>query len=127
MNNADLYCGHLEQITTAGTNTTLTTKQCRRRVIYLNSGASGGFTITLPATTAILSQFGPTILTDGTFGFVQSIVNNNVGQTGTLTAGDASTTLTGTMTIATNTCRDFFILVTGATTLTYFNLGSASL
>lgn len=127
MNNANAYCGHLEQITTAGTNTTLTGKQCRRRVLYLNSGASGGFTITLPSTAAILSALGPTIFYDNTYGQPFVIVNNGVGQTGTLTAGDASTTITGTATIATNTARTFFLMVTAASTITYFNCGSMSL
>jgi len=126
-NNADLWCNHIEQITTAGTNSTLTAAQSRRSIIYLNSGASGGFTITLPATSAILSAFGGTVFTDGTFAKPLWIVNNNVGQTGTLTAGDASTTITGTATIATNTCRMFVVQVATASTLTYFNCGSMSL
>lgn len=130
LNNTNLYCGHLENITTAGTNTTLTGVQCRRRVLRLTSGASGGFTITLPTTANILAAFdstGQTLIKDGTFGFMFSILNDNVGQTGTLTAGDASTTITGTATIATNTRRDYFVMVTAATTLTYFNIGSAAI
>jgi hypothetical protein len=127
MANTNVALNHLEQITTAGTNTTLTATQCRRLVLYLNSGASAGFTITLPSTSAILAAFGPTIITDGTQGFLRLIVNNGVGQIGTLTAGDASTTLTGTMTIATNTARLFMCMITAPTTLTYFNCGSMSL
>ena len=125
--NVNTRDGHLEQITTAGTNSTLTAAQCRRDVIYLNSGASGGFTITLPSTSAILNAFGPTTVTDNTFGKWFVIVNNSVGQTGTLTAGDASTTITGTATIATAVTRVYFVMVTSATTLTYFNCGSLTL
>lgn len=127
MNNVNAYNGHLEVIASAGTNTLLTANQCRRRVLRLTSGASGGFTITLPSTAAILTALGSTILTDGNYGQPFSILNDGIGQTGTLTAGDASTTITGTATIATNTRRDFFLMVTGAGAITYFNIGSAAI
>jgi hypothetical protein len=127
LNNAGAYCGHLETITTAGTNTTLTASQCRRRVIRLESGASGGFTITLPSTSAIISALGSTMITDGTYGQPFMILNDSVGQTGTLTAGDASTTITGTATITTATTRYYFMMLTSATTITYFNVGSLTL
>lgn len=114
-------------VTTAGTASVLTAAQAHRSVIRLDTGASGGFTLTLPATTAIISALGPSIPTDGTFSKRVRIVNNNVGQTGTLTAGDASTTITGTATIATNTAREFLLTVLSPTTLSYENLGSATL
>jgi hypothetical protein len=129
--NANAYCGHLTSDATSGTNYAVPANTCRRRVLYLTSGAGGGFTITLPTTAAIISALnnegGNTIPTDGTYGQLFSIVNVNIGQTGTLTAGDASTTITGTATIATNTRRDFFLMVTAATTVTYYNIGSATL
>lgn len=128
--NANTYCGHLENIATSGTNLNLTAQQCRRRVLRLTSGASGGFTITLPSTVAIiaaLNALGNTIPIDGNYGQPFSILNDNVGQTGTLTAGDASTTITGTATILTNVRRDYFLMVTGAGTVTYYNIGSASI
>lgn len=127
LNNANAYCGHLEVIVTAGTNSLLTATQCRRSVLRLTSGASGGFTITLPATTAIIAALGATIPVANNYGQYLTIINDGVGQTGTLTAGDASTTITGTATIATNTVRDFFVMVTAAGTLTYFNVGSKTL
>ena len=127
LSNANAYCGHLENIATAGTNSLLTAAQCRRAVIRLTTGASGGFTVTLPSTIAIIAALGPTIVTDGSYGQLFSILNDNVGQTGTLTAGDASTTITGTATILTNTRRDFFMMVTGPSTITYFNIGSAAI
>jgi len=126
LSNANVYCGHLENIVTAGTNSTLTAPQCRRRVLRLTSGASGDFTITLPSTAAIIAAMGPTVVTDGTFGFGWSILNDATTHTGTLTAGDASTTITGTATIATDVRRDYFVMVTAAGTLTYFNIGSAT-
>ncbi len=114
-------------VTTAGTNSTLTAAQGIAGALILASGASGGFTITLPSTAALISALGPTIPIDGTFSKIVRIKNDAVGQTGTLTAGDASTTVTGTATIATDTTRTFLLTVASATTLTYENLGSMAL
>jgi hypothetical protein len=126
---ANNYCGHLENITSAGTNSTLTAAQVRRRVLRFTTGASGGFTITLPSTSAIIDALntGNCLITDGTYGQPFSILNDGVGQTGTLTAGDASTTITGTATALTNTRRDFFLMVTSPTTITIYNIGSAAI
>ena len=114
-------------IATAGTNTTLTPAQIDAGVVILTSGASGGFTITLPSTASIISQFGSTIPQDGTYAVELVIVNNAVGQTGTVTIGDASTTLSGTMTIATNTSRHLLLNITGPGTITITNFGSNTL
>ena len=114
-------------ITTAGTNSTLTAAQALAGTLLMAAGASGGFTITLPSTAALLSALGPSIPTDGSFSKAISFVNNSIGQTGTLTAGDASTTVTGTATIATATTRTFLMTVTSATTIKFQNLGSVSL
>jgi len=127
MSNADAYCGRLETIVSAGTNVALTALQCRRRIIRLTSGASGGFTITLPSTKSIIAALGPTIIKDGTYGQPFSILNDGVGQTGTLTAGDASTVITGTATVLTDTRRDFFMTLNSDGTLTFQNLGSAAI
>ena len=83
--------------------------------------------MTLPSTKAIISALGPTIATDGSYGQPFSILNDGVGQTGTLTAGDASTTITGTATALTDTRRDFFLTVTSASTITIQNMGSAAI
>src|SRR5574340_748026 len=48
------------------------------------SGASGGFTITLPTTAQIISAMGPTIPTDGTYGQLFSVLNDGVGRLGRL-------------------------------------------
>lgn len=125
--NLNNYAETISPVTTAGTNTNLTAAQTIAGITKLNAGASGGFTITLPATSAIISALGNTIPTDGTYCEPISMENNNVGQTGTVTAGDASTTLTGTMTVATNTRRVFLMCVASATTLTIENIGSLSL
>lgn len=125
--NLNNYAENIVGITTAGTNTTLTSTQLLIGVTQLNTGASGGFTITLPSTANIIATLGPTIPIDGTYAEPISIMNNNVGQTGTVTAGDASTTLNGTMTIATNTRRLFLLTVLSATTIKIDNLGSLAL
>lgn len=128
ISNLNNYSEAISAITTAGTNTTLTAAQLLIGVTKLNAGASGGFTITLPSTVAIIAALGPTIPMDGTYAEPVSILNNGVGQTGTVTAGDASTTLTGTMTVATNTRRVFMLTVlAGGATIAIENIGSLAL
>jgi hypothetical protein len=119
--------GPAPSVVTAGTNTNLTAAQVYPGMLILAAGASGGFTITLPSTASILSALGPTIPTNGTYSQLLIIQNLAVGQTGTLTAGDASTTLSGTLTIATNTTRMFLLTVNSPTAITITNFGSLSL
>lgn len=127
MANANAYATQILTLVTAGTNSALTAAQAICGSLRLTAGASGGFTITLPSTVAILAALGPTIPTDGTFTKTIDILNDGVGQTGTLTAGDASTTITGTATIGTNTRRQFKLTVTGPTTVTFQNFGSQAI
>jgi hypothetical protein len=127
MSNLNNYSESLVALTTAGTNITLTAAQVLIGVTKLNTGASGGFTITLPSTSSIISALGTTVPTNGTYAEPISILNNNVGQTGTLTIGDSSTTLTGTMTVATNTRRVFLLTVLSASTISIENIGSLAL
>ena len=127
MANVNNYSQFITQITTAGTNITLTPAQVLTGITKLNVGASGPFTITLPSTASIIGALGMTIPLDGTYAMPVSIENNNVAQTGTVTAGDGSTTLTGTMTIATNTRRFFLLTVLTATTIAIENIGSMGL
>lgn len=124
--NANSYCGQLVSAATSGTNYAVA-NAALPTVLRLTSGASGGFTVTLPTTQQIISAMGPTIPTDGTYGQSFAVLNDGVGQTGTLTAGDASTTINGTATVATNTRRDFWITVNTPTTITIQNLGSAAI
>lgn len=125
--NLNSYAQRLFTIATAGTNTLLTAAQAIAGSLRLTTGASGGFTITLPSTVALLAALGPSIPTDGSFSKVINILNDGVGQTGTLTAGDGSTTITGTATIATNTRRQFTLTVTSSTTITFQNFGSQAI
>ena len=126
MSNANVGTG-VSRITTAGTATTLTVAQSIVGTIILSTGASGGFTITFPSTATLIASMGPSIPTDGSFSYVLRIKNLNVGQTGTLTVGDANMTLTGTATIATDTTRTFLVTVASATTMVVDNLGSMAL
>jgi hypothetical protein len=87
-------------VTTVG-NASLTTAQILAGIIT-RSGPSGGFTDTLPATSAILAALG----NSATPWIVKYI--NASGQTATLAAGDANTTISdgagmlGATTIATH-------------------------
>jgi hypothetical protein len=107
-------------------NINLTVAQLGAGVLRLTGTASGGFTITMPSTASILSVLKG-VPVDGSFSKRITIINDNTGQTGTLTIGDSSTTLTGTMTLATNTVRDFILTVTGAGTIGVQNLGTKAI
>jgi hypothetical protein len=94
----------------------------------LAAGASGGFTLTLPTTAAIIAAFPNTIPADGQFVMELDILNDAVGQTATLTAGDASTTILGTATIATNTNRTYAIQINvNKKTINFMNKGTKAL
>lgn len=94
----------------------------------LQPGATGGFTLTLPSTASILARYPNTIPLDGGYNVEIDILNDAVGQTATLTAGDASTTIVGTATIATNTTRTYLVNINvGAGTMTWINKGTKSL
>src|SRR6516162_9394380 len=103
-------------IATSGTNINLTPLQATIGVTRLTSGASGGFTITLPSTASILSFIGAgnAVPTDGSYAEPISIMNDNIGQI-------------GTMTVATNTRRLFLLTVTGNNTIQINNIGSMGL
>jgi hypothetical protein len=134
INNVNNYAEALPPgfgIATSGTNINLTAAQVGYGITRLTSGASGGFNITLPSTASILGAIGAgpggVVPIDGSYAEPISIMNDNIGQTGTLVIGDSNTTLVGTMTIGTNTRRLFILTVTGATTIQINNIGSISL
>lgn len=127
--NANAYSENLVTIATSGTSVTPTAAQWARGDIRLTTGASGGFTLNLPTTAALIAALGgPNVLPiDGSFSKRITIINDGTGQTGTLTVGDASTTITGTATIATNTVREFALTITGANAVSIQNMGSKTL
>lgn len=120
MQNVNAYSEGLATI--AGTTTTtlvLTAANVLAKNIVMTTGnITGGFTINLPATSTIFSALGPTVPTDGSFYFPLYISNQGTGQTGTLTAGDASTTVSSTEnTLATNVSGKWMVQVATASTL----------
>lgn len=135
MKNAVSAIQGMLNVVTAGTNTTLTAEQALIGVTRLTAGASGGFTITLPPTVQLLALLGPTASqfpmggNDGRTQFQEiiSFQNDGTGQTGTVTPGDANTTVTGTATVANNTRRQFMLTITGPATINLQNLGTMAL
>jgi hypothetical protein len=112
----------------ATTNLIVTTDALLAGTLIMTVGSiTGGFTITLPSTVSIIAAFGGAT-PGGTLplGWSKrmSFLNSGIGQIGTVTAGDASTTVTGTATIATATGRDYIISLTTLTTLTLTNVGT---
>lgn len=124
--NINNYAESLAPVTTA-VPTNLTVAQLLSGVTVLNAGAGGAFNIVLPTTSAIISGLGATIPTNGSYAIPISFLNNAVGQTGTVTAGDASTTIVGTATVATSTRRTMLLTVLTPTTISIQNLGSMAL
>jgi hypothetical protein len=120
--------GAVSQLATTTANAVVVTPaMLLTGVINMTAGANGGFTITLPTTAQILSVLGPTIAYDGTFGKLLEFINVAIGQTGTVTAGDASTTVTGTATIATNTVREMLLNINAGGLVVVTNLGSKAI
>jgi hypothetical protein len=113
-------------VTTATGTNNITVAQLLAGITMLNAGAGGAFTVNLPTTAQILAGLGPTIQ-PGNYAEPVSFQNNAVGQIGTVTAGDASTTVTGTATVATNTRRLFLMSVNANSTITLQNIGSVGL
>src|SRR5208282_2780543 len=134
MQNINNYSEAVTSPINAGAGITLTITQFNQAIINVTA-ASGAANITLPGTNALIAGLsaGPiTIPTDGSYSEPFSLLNNGSGQTLTLVAGDASTTITGNATVATNTRRLFQMTVNAITpgvqpTITIRNLGSMGL
>ncbi len=126
MQNMNKYAITPSSVASAGTAITLTAAQLVGGAVQVNTGASGGFTITTPTASGIVAELGDTVPLDGTFSKQIDIVNNNAGQTGTLTAG-TGVPLVGTLTIATDTKRSFIMRTMSSAAVTITNIGSLSL
>jgi hypothetical protein len=129
--NVNNYSLALSAPINAGAGFTITAAQYNQGVINVTA-ASGGFNATLPTTAQLLSAMGNTVQLDGTYCEPFHLMNNGSGQTGTLVAGDANTTIIGTATIATNTVREFLVTVNaanaaGVITITFQNFGTRAL
>lgn len=120
------YAASMASYTTAA-SVSISGDDIRKGVIQLNAGAGGAFVIQLPSSEAILTALrGNVIPLDGTFSKPIIFVNNSVGQTGTVTAGDGNTAVVGTATVATATSRLMMLRVLGST-VTVTNVGSLTL
>jgi hypothetical protein len=124
MSQVNNYAESLTASISTATAPTLTTAQLLAGFTQLGTGAGGGYNVTLPSTSSIIAALGPACPTDGSFSMPVHIMNNNSGQTATLVAGDGSTTITGTGTIATNITRKYILNVASATTITLTNVGT---
>lgn len=127
MNNANAYSQQMASYATTGNNAAVVAGDVVDGVLQMNSGASAGFTVTLPSTDSILGALGASVPQDGSFTKIVRIVNNSVGQTGTLTAGDGKTSIVGTATIATAVSRDYAMRVGPGSTIVFSNLGALTL
>lgn len=127
MQNANNYSQQMASYATTGNAVTVLPADVVDGILQMNTGASAGFTINLPATDQILGAMTGAVALDGSFTKIVRVVNNNAGQTGTLTAGDGKTTITGTATVATNASRDYAMRVGPGSTLNFTNLGVLTL
>jgi len=108
-------------------NTTLTAAQANGGVLVLTGSPGAGFNLTLPATAEITRvPSGAGVPLDGTYQFILSVVNET-GQTATLVAGDASTTITGTATVAASRVRRYLVTYVSGVTVTMRNIGAHDL
>lgn len=91
------------------------------------SGAQGsGFNVQLPTAALIIAALSAAVPLDGTFTINLRITNVDTTQLATVLTA-AGITLSGTMTIATGTARDFDLVVTSPTTITITNAGATTL
>lgn len=118
LSNANAYAEEAVTITTTGTDTVLTPGQVLKKNLVLDTGASGGFTLTLPSTSRIIDALGPTMPRNGTFYF-PVYVNNASGQTATLTAGDGSTTFVGSAAVTNGLAVKWIVNLATPTTLVF--------
>lgn len=126
-NNALMGQGVNAILIASSTTPTLTAAEFISRIWDISGSPGGGFTITTPTAAEIIAALPKTIPGDGTCNFWIMCMNDDCGQTGTVTAGTGVTVL-GTATVATNTNRTFWVNVNvGAGTVTMLNLGTMSL
>ncbi len=115
MSNMNAYAESFISVTTAGTNTTLTAAQLLAKNIVLTAGASGGFTLTLPATSKVIDLLGPTLPRDGSFWF-PLYVSNETALAATLTAADSGSTFVGGAAILADSAVKWMVHVVAPTT-----------
>lgn len=132
MNNVNNYAESLSSITTSGTTITLIAAAAAignppsgnilQGFTVLNAGATGALTVNLPVTSQIIAALGNAIALDGSYQEPVHIMNNS-GQTATLTAGDANTTMFGSAAVAVGSVRKFILRVLNSSNVTFTNVG----
>lgn len=83
-------------------------------IVYHLSTSGSTPSLTLPLATAIFTQEGASFVTGSTY--VLRVINANSGTATIVT--NTGWTLSGTLTLATNTWREFLVVAASATTLT---------
>lgn len=135
MGNVNNYAESLSSVVTSGTAITLVATGGNMASLpgnvlsgftRLDAGASGALTATMPATAAILSALGATIPQDGSYTEPVYIANNS-GQTVTLAAGDANTTMIGSAVIAVGGIRKLLLRVLNSSNVSFTNAGFLTL
>lgn len=91
--------------------------------MILTGSPSGGVTGTMDTTANIIAALPNAV---AGMSYRLRVINHGLGQVVTLTAGDGSTTINGTATIATNTWRDFDVTLATASTLTLQSVGTGT-
>lgn len=94
--------------------------------VKISGAQGGGFNIQLPTAALIIAAMSAAMPLEGTFSVRLRITNVDTTQTATVLTA-AGITLSGTMTIATATVREFDLVVTSPTTITITNAGANAL
>lgn len=133
MNGINNYAESLSSVASAGTSVTLiaagqqtgsgTAGNVLAGFVMLNAGATGAVTVNLPATSLMIAALGASTPLDGSYSEAIHLVNNS-GQTATLTAGDANTSILGSAAVTTGTVRKFMLRVLNSSNLSITNLGT---
>lgn len=139
------YTDGAEVVLASATPTPITSAQLIPGVISIGGVQGGGYNIQLPTVALLVASLRSTLTAsgaiqvvttlvanrgyipcDGTFAKRISIINDGTTQIGTVITA-AGWTLTGTMTIATDTRRDFLLTISSPTAAILRNLGSSAL
>lgn len=132
INNVNNYAESLSSIVTSGTAVTLIASSGGTQGLpgnilagftRLDAGASGALTATLPVTSAIIAGLGATVPQDGSYSEPIHIMNNS-GQTVSLAAGDANTTILGSTSTVTGNTRKLLLRVLNSSNVSITNVGT---
>jgi hypothetical protein len=133
MQNVNNYSESLSSVGTSGTTISLIAQSAivgtgaagnlLAGFVMLNAGATGALTVTLPSTSSMIAALGNTVPLDGSYSEPVHIMNNS-GQTATLAAGDANTTMLGSAVVAVGSVRKLLLRVLNSSNLSITNVGT---